>query len=86
MLTGTGYLNLRNGRKTEVSYQFADGYDDHRAGFLLFDTAAFDDTTFCHRLIVDCDNGSSVVVVVLNRGGNHLAVLGRVLELPVSAD
>jgi hypothetical protein len=86
MLTGKGYLNLRNGRKTEISYQFADNYDDNRAGYLLFDTAAFEDATLGHRLIVDCDDGSSVVIVVLNRGGNHLAVLGRVLALPALPD
>ena len=86
MLTGTGYLNLRDGRKTEVSYQFADYFDDHRAGYLLFDIAAFGDTTFCRRMIVDCDDGSSVVIVVLDRGDNYLAVAGRVLALPVSAD
>ncbi|AZO81846.1 hypothetical protein BLM15_29500 (plasmid) [Bosea sp. Tri-49] len=86
MLTGKGYLNLRDGHKTEVSYQFAADYDGHRAGYLHFDTAAFDDISFCRRLIVDCDDGSSVVVAVLNRGDKHLAVTGRVLALPVITD
>lgn len=79
LITGKGYLNLSDGRRTEVSYQFATDYDDRRAGYLLFDTAAFDDFSFCHRLIVDCDDGSSVMVVVMNRSDKHLAVTGRLL-------
>ncbi|KRE15665.1 hypothetical protein ASE66_12530 [Bosea sp. Root483D1] len=86
MLTGKCHLNLRNGRRTEVSYQFTSHHDDRRAGYLLLDTAAFDDVAFCRRLIVDCDDGSSVVVVVLNRSDEHLAVTGRVLALPVATD
>ncbi|MCV9937094.1 hypothetical protein OIU35_12030 [Boseaceae bacterium BT-24-1] len=85
MLTGNGYLNLRDGSRTEVAYQFAADYDDHRAGYLLFDTVAFDDSSFCHRLALDCDDGTCVVVVVMNRSDKHLAVTGRVLAPRVEA-
>lgn len=79
MLTGRGYLNLRNKRGIEVEYQFASDYDDRRVGYLLLDTTTLDDTLLCHRLVVDCEDGMSIVVVVMNRSDRHLAVHGRVL-------
>lgn len=83
MLTGTGRLNLRDGRRINVLYQFAGDYDDRRAGYLLFDTRECDDSQFCHRLVLECEDGASVVLVVMNRSDRHLAVHGR--ELPVAA-
>lgn len=85
MLTGKGSLNLRNGRAIDVLYQFAGDYDDRRVGYLLFDTTDFDDSLFCHRLTLDCDDGSSVLLVAMNRSDRHLAVHGRVLALAAEA-
>lgn len=85
MLAGKGYLNLRNGRGVEVVYQFASDYDDRRVGYLLLDTTPLDDASLCHRLVVDCEDGTSVVLVVMNRSDRHLAVHGRVLAPPVEA-
>ncbi|RXT54359.1 hypothetical protein B6S44_15065 [Bosea sp. Tri-44] len=85
MITGKGRLNLRDGRGIDVLYQFAGEYDDRRAGYLLFDTVQFDDGLFCTRQILDCDDGTSVVLVVVNRSDKHLVVHGRVLTLPAEA-
>ncbi|AZO81844.1 MULTISPECIES: hypothetical protein [unclassified Bosea (in: a-proteobacteria)] len=79
MITGNGYLYLRNGRRAEVSYEFAGNYDDQRAGHLLFDTTTFDDSLFYYRLILTCEDGEAVAVSIMNRGDRHLAVTGRVL-------
>jgi len=79
MITGNGFLNLRDGRAVEVSYQFATEFDDRRAGYILFDTTNFDDALFCHSLTLDCDDGAAVVLVVINRSDKHLAVHGHVL-------
>lgn len=79
MLTGEGRLNLRDGCGVDVVYQFASDYDDRRVGYLLFDTTERDDSQFCHRLVLDCEDGTSVVLVVMNRSDRHLAVHGRVL-------
>ncbi len=81
MLTGKGRLNLRDGRRIDVLYQFASDYDDRRVGYLLFDTQDFDEWLFCHRLIVECEDATSIVVVVGNRSDKHLAVHGRVLAM-----
>lgn len=81
MLTGKGRLNLRDGRGIEIAYHFAGDYDDRRAGYLLFDTTGCDDSLLCHRLVLDCDDGTSIVLVVMNRSDKHLAVHGRVLAL-----
>lgn len=83
MITGKGHLNLRDGRRIDVLYQFASEYDDRRVGYLLFDTKKFDDWLFCHRLVVDCDDDTEVVVVIASRSDKHLAVHGRVL-VPVN--
>lgn len=80
MITGNGWLNLRDGRGIDILYQFAGECDDRRAGYLLFDTTAYDDGLFCTRLLLDCDDGCSVELVVVNRSDKHLAVHGRVLE------
>lgn len=64
MHTGTGRLNLRDGRRIDVLYQFAGDCDDRRAGYLLFDTRECDDSQFCHRLVLECEDGASVVLVV----------------------
>jgi hypothetical protein len=85
MITGHGHLKLLDGRRIDVLYQFAGDYDDRRAGYLLFDTTEYDDSLFCHRLILDCDDASAVVLVVMNRSDKHLAVQGRVLEPPAKA-
>lgn len=79
MLTGQGRLNLRDGRSIDVLYQFSSDYDDRRVGYLVFDTTECDDGQLCHRLVLDCDNETSVVLVVMNRSDKHLAVHGRVL-------
>lgn len=79
MITGNGLLNLHDGRRVEVSYQFAGDYDDRRAGYLLFDTSEFDDSLFCHRVVLDCDDRNAVLLVVMNRSDRHLAVCGRIL-------
>ncbi|AZO81856.1 hypothetical protein B5U98_26795 [Bosea sp. Tri-39] len=73
-------MNLRDGHTTEVLYQFASDFDDRRAGYLLFDTTKFEDGQFCHRLILECDDGTTVVLVVMNRSDKVLAFHGRVLE------
>ena len=80
MITGNGYLYLRDGRRAEVAYEFAGNNDDRRVGHLLFDTTIFDDTLFCHRLILGCEDGEAVAVSIMNRGDRHLAVTGRVLS------
>lgn len=85
MITGHGRLKLRDGRGVEVAHQFASEYDDRRAGNLLFDTTAYHDGLFCTRLILDCDDGRCIALVVMNRSDQHLAVAGRVLECPVDA-
>lgn len=46
MITGTGRLNLCDGRGIDVLYQFAGEYDDRGAGYLLFDTVQLDDARF----------------------------------------
>lgn len=79
MITGNGFLNLRDGRAVEVSYQFASEFDDRRVGYLLFDTIDFDDDLFCHSLALDCDDGAAVLLIVINRSDTYLAVHGRVL-------
>lgn len=79
MITGKGILSLRDGRATEVLYQFVGEHDDGRVGYLLFDTTRFHDGLFCHCLTLDCDDGAAVVLVVINRSDKHLAVRGRVL-------
>jgi hypothetical protein len=79
MLTGKGWLNLRDRRRIDVLYQFASDYDDRRVGYLVFNTMECDDGQLCHRLVLDCDDGSSVVLLVMNRSDKHLAVHGRVL-------
>lgn len=81
MLTGKGRLKLRGGRSIGVQYQFASDYDDRRAGYLLFDTRECDDSQLCHRLVLDCEDGTSVVLVVMNRSDKHLAFHGRTLAL-----
>jgi hypothetical protein len=85
MPTGKGNLNLRDGRGVEVEYQFASVYDDRRVGYLLLDTTALDDLLLGHRLVIDCEDGTSVVLVVTNRSDKHLAVHGRVLAPCVEA-
>lgn len=86
MLSGKGRLTLCDDRGIDVLYQFAGDYDDRRAGYLLFDTTECDDGLFCHRLVLDCDDGASVMLVVMNRSDKHLAVRGRVLTLAAEAD
>lgn len=81
MLMGKGRLNLRDKRRIDVLYQFAGDYDDRRAGYLLFDTRECDDSQFCHRLVLECEDGASIVLVVMNRSDRHLAVHGRVLSV-----
>lgn len=85
MITGHGRLKLRDGRCIEVAYQFGSDYDDRRAGYLRFDTTPYHDGLFCTRLILDCDDGRCIVLVVMNRSDQHLAVEGRVLDSPVDA-
>lgn len=79
MIIGNGYLNLPDGRGADVSYQFSSEYDDQRGGYLFFETEEFDDGLFGHRMRLDCDDGSAVLVVVVSRSDRHLAVAGRVI-------
>lgn len=81
MITGNGYLNLRDGRGADVSYQFASEYDDQRSGYLIFETEDFDDGLFGHGMTLDCDDGTTVLVVVVNRSDRHLAVAGRLVPV-----
>lgn len=80
MITGNGYLNLPDGRCADVSYQFSSEYDDQRDGYLFFETEEFDDGLFGHRMRLACDDGTTVLVVVVNRSDRHLAVAGRLLS------
>ncbi len=81
MIAGKARLSLRDGSRVDVIYQFAGEYDDRRVGYLLFDTTRYDDGQFCHRLMLDCEDGASVVLAVMNRSDRHLAVHGRVLAI-----
>lgn len=80
MITGNGYLNLIDGRVADVLYQFASEYDDQRDGYLIFETEEFDGELFDHGMTLDCDDGTTVLVVVVNRSDRHLAVAGRLIS------
>lgn len=80
MITGSGYLNLRDGRGADVLYQFASEYDNERSGYLIFETEDFDIGLFGQGMRLDCDDGSTVIVVVVKHSDRHLAVSGRVMS------
>lgn len=88
MATGKGSLILRDGRRIAVDYQFANNFDNARAGYLLCDTASLDPAELCYRLTLDCDDGTRVGLAVTHSSDRHLAVTGRVLQTaePVELD
>lgn len=80
MITGTGTLILRDGRRIELAYRFAANYDDHRAGFLMCDTPSLDPAILFDRLKVVCDDGTTLIVAVMHHSDKYLAVTGRVVS------
>ncbi|MDU0343717.1 hypothetical protein [Bosea rubneri] len=81
MITGTGMLVLRDGRRIELAYQFAAVYDDLRVGFLRCDTSAVDPSAFFGRLKMECDDGTTVRLAVMHHSDRYLGITGRVMSL-----
>ncbi|CAN7620502.1 hypothetical protein [Bosea sp. LjRoot237] len=79
MITGNGRLMLRSGSELAVSYQFSSDYDDRRAGYLFCDLSEVEVGAFCSRLELACEDGSVIVLAVMNFSEKHLGVVGRVL-------
>jgi hypothetical protein len=81
MITGEGTLILRDGRRIPLAYSFAPAYDDLRVGRLSCDTSSVDPAAFFDRLVVHCDDGTSILVAVMHHNDTYIAVTGRVLSL-----
>jgi NADH:ubiquinone oxidoreductase subunit F (NADH-binding) len=79
MISGKGTLFLRGGRRIAVGYQFGSHHDETRGGYLLCDTSTFDPGSFCDKLLLTCEDGTSVEVAVVHFGDRHLAVVGHAL-------
>lgn len=79
MITGNGSLALRDGRRLDVGYQFSSDHDDRRAGYLLCDMSDVDPAAFHQRPLLTCDDGTVVVIAILQSSGRHHGVIGRVL-------
>lgn len=80
MITGSGSLVLREGRRIPLVYSFAAEYDDWRIGHLDCDTSTVDPAAFFDRLIVQCDDGTTVLLAVMHHSDAYIAVTGRVLS------
>lgn len=77
MHTGKGDLQLRDGLRLPVTYQFGSDHDDTRAGYLLCDTSDLDPAVLHDRLKLACDDGTAVVIAVVHSSDRYLAVVGR---------
>lgn len=82
MIMGNGRLMLQGRRELSVKYQFSSDYDDRRAGFLYCNTAEIDPAVFAHRLELVCEDGSVIVLAVMNFSDKHVGVVGRLLSRP----
>jgi len=78
MHTGQGTLVLRNGRKLPLLYKFGVDHGDTRAGYLLCDMSSVDPATLCDGTLVVCDDGTHVIVGVIQSGDRFHIVSGRV--------
>lgn len=85
MHTGKGILALRGGKSIPLRYEFGSDYGDTRAGYLLCDTSRLDPGELFHRLTLDCDDGTKVVLAVMHSGDHYLAVTGRLAQQPERA-
>jgi hypothetical protein len=85
MITGNGSLALRDGRRLDVGYQFSSDHDDQRAGYLLCEISEVDRTAFYQRPLLTCDDGTIVVIAVMQSSGRHHGVIGRVLAAAETA-
>lgn len=81
MITGTGTLVLRDGRRIPLAYHFAADYDDLRVGRLDCDTRPIDPAEFFGRLTVECDDGTTVLIAVMHHSDSYIAVTGRILPI-----
>lgn len=79
MISGNGSLALRDGRRLDVGYQFSSNHDDQRAGYLLCEISEIDRVAFYQRPLLTCDDGTVVVIAVMQSSGCHHGVIGRVL-------
>jgi len=80
MNTGNGTLVLRNGRRLPLLYKFGADQGDARAGYLLCDTSKIDPTALCEGMHVLCDDGTDVIVGLIQSGGRFHRVSGRVAQ------
>ncbi len=80
MQTGKGVLVLRSGRRLPLVYRFGTAHDSIRAGYLLCDTSGVDPAAFCDSMHVLCDDGTEVIVGVIQSSDRYLIVSGRVAD------
>jgi len=85
MITGNGYLTLRDGRRLDVGYRFGSDDDDLRAGYLLCDTSETDPAGLDDRLRLTCEDGTTVIIAIMLTSNQHFGVIGRVLPQPAEA-
>lgn len=84
MHTGRGFLVLHDGRRLRLNFQFADYEGASYGGYLHFDTSILDPADYGGRLSVQCEDGTEIEVVVIQRCDRHLMVTGQV-ALPDAA-
>lgn len=79
MITGNGSLALRDGRRLHVGYQFSSDHDDRRADYLICDMPELDSAALYQRPLLTCDDGTVVVIAIMQSSGRYHGVIGRVL-------
>jgi len=79
MHSGKGSLVLGNGRRLPLLYKFGTDHGETRAGYLLCDTSKVDPAILCDGVHVLCDDGTDVIVGVIQSGGRFHIVTGRVV-------
>lgn len=78
MITGNGSLALRDGRSSMSAISSAAIMTIRDAGYLLCEVSKIDRVAFYQRPLRTCDDGTVVVIAVMQSSGRHQGVIGPV--------
>ncbi|MGN6099241.1 MAG: hypothetical protein ACTHP8_23780 [Bosea sp. (in: a-proteobacteria)] len=79
MLTGTGSVALRSGRRLPAKYQFGTHEEHHWVGYLICDTQIVDPSEFSCKILLQCESGIAIELAVTDWMDRYMVVVGRPL-------
>ncbi len=77
---GRGQLVTKAGMRISLDYEFVSIGHKLREGHLLSDTREIDPGIFCERLRLDCENGSSFDIAVINLSDKGVSFVASEIE------